>query len=208
MFRVVLPPIIKRPDNCIYSIWYLSHRYWYLPLSWKIWNGFECAVGGIYICMYIFCRYRLSHAYKVYFEIKAWLSALNTSTDISFPARWLRKPKVWVPSNSLLLIYQFAVGWVRPSMQWRSPWKNVALAYENSWMEPSACGGLPIPRCGVVGSTAIKAGVNTLATLLGVKFSPLLLAMEQASNRLYKMYTLSRRGWVANWRERAFEMLF
>jgi hypothetical protein len=28
--------------NCIYSIWYLSHHYCYLPLSW-----FECAVGGV-----------------------------------------------------------------------------------------------------------------------------------------------------------------
>src|SRR5215475_2887521 len=30
--------------NCIYSIWYLSHRYCYLPLSWKSWNRFECGV--------------------------------------------------------------------------------------------------------------------------------------------------------------------
>ena len=30
--------------NCIYSIWYLSHRYCYLPLSW---NWFECAVAGV-----------------------------------------------------------------------------------------------------------------------------------------------------------------
>jgi hypothetical protein len=36
MFRVVLPPIM----NCIYSIWYLSHRYCYLPLSWNSWNRF------------------------------------------------------------------------------------------------------------------------------------------------------------------------
>jgi hypothetical protein len=35
MFRVVLPPIIRSANNCIYSIWYLSHRYCYLPLSWK-----------------------------------------------------------------------------------------------------------------------------------------------------------------------------
>jgi hypothetical protein len=27
MFRVVLPPIIRSAYNCIYSIWYLSHRY-------------------------------------------------------------------------------------------------------------------------------------------------------------------------------------
>ena len=47
MFRVVPPPIIRSADNCIHSIWYLSHRYCYLPLSWKSWNWFECAVGGV-----------------------------------------------------------------------------------------------------------------------------------------------------------------
>jgi hypothetical protein len=47
MFRVVLPPIIRSAYNCIYSIWYMSHRYCYLPLSCKSWNRFECAVGGI-----------------------------------------------------------------------------------------------------------------------------------------------------------------
>jgi hypothetical protein len=25
----------------------LSHRYCYLPLSWKSWNWFECAVSGV-----------------------------------------------------------------------------------------------------------------------------------------------------------------
>jgi hypothetical protein len=33
MFRVVPLPIIRSSHNCIYSIWYLSHRYCYLPLS-------------------------------------------------------------------------------------------------------------------------------------------------------------------------------
>ena len=47
MFRLVSSPIIKSANNCIYSIWYLSHRYYYLPLSWKSWNWFECAVGGV-----------------------------------------------------------------------------------------------------------------------------------------------------------------
>jgi hypothetical protein len=47
MFRVVLPPIIRSAYNCIYSNWYLSHRYCYLPPSWKSWNKFECAVGGV-----------------------------------------------------------------------------------------------------------------------------------------------------------------
>jgi len=32
MFRVIPPPIIRRANNCIYSIWYLSHRHCYLPL--------------------------------------------------------------------------------------------------------------------------------------------------------------------------------
>jgi hypothetical protein len=36
MFRVVLPSIIRSTYNCIYSISYLSHRYCYLPLWWKI----------------------------------------------------------------------------------------------------------------------------------------------------------------------------
>jgi hypothetical protein len=43
MFRVVPPPIVRNANNFIYSIWCLSHRYCYLPLSWKSWNWFECA---------------------------------------------------------------------------------------------------------------------------------------------------------------------
>jgi len=31
-FRVVPPPIIRSANNCIYGIWYLSHRYYYLSL--------------------------------------------------------------------------------------------------------------------------------------------------------------------------------
>jgi hypothetical protein len=48
MFRVVISPTIRSAYNCIYSIWYLSHRYCYLPLSWKSWNRFECAVGEVW----------------------------------------------------------------------------------------------------------------------------------------------------------------
>ena len=33
MFRMVPPPIIRSAYNCIYSIWYLSHRYCCLPLN-------------------------------------------------------------------------------------------------------------------------------------------------------------------------------
>jgi len=32
MFRVIPTPIIRRANNCIYSIWYLSDRYCYLRL--------------------------------------------------------------------------------------------------------------------------------------------------------------------------------
>jgi len=32
MFWVVPPPIIRSANKCIYSIWYLSHCYCYLPL--------------------------------------------------------------------------------------------------------------------------------------------------------------------------------
>jgi hypothetical protein len=46
LFRVVLSPIIRSAYNFIYSIWYLSHRYCYLPLSWTSWNRFECVLGG------------------------------------------------------------------------------------------------------------------------------------------------------------------
>ena len=48
MFWVVPSPIIRSANNCIHSIWYLSHRYSYLLLSWKSWNWFECAVGGVH----------------------------------------------------------------------------------------------------------------------------------------------------------------
>jgi len=57
MFRVVQPPIIRSANNCIYSMWYLSHRYCYLPLSWKRWNWFECAVGGVRCDNTRCCRY-------------------------------------------------------------------------------------------------------------------------------------------------------
>jgi hypothetical protein len=33
--------------SCTYRIWYLSHRYCYLSLSWKSWDRFACAVGGV-----------------------------------------------------------------------------------------------------------------------------------------------------------------
>jgi len=39
IFRMVPSPIIRRANNCIYSIWYLSDRYCYLPLAADSNNG-------------------------------------------------------------------------------------------------------------------------------------------------------------------------
>jgi hypothetical protein len=50
MFQVVPPPIVRSANNCIYIIWYLSHRYCYLSLSWKSWNWFEFAVVDRVVC--------------------------------------------------------------------------------------------------------------------------------------------------------------
>ena len=47
MLRMVPPLLIRSVKNSIYSIWYLSRPYCYLPLSYKSWNWFESAVGGV-----------------------------------------------------------------------------------------------------------------------------------------------------------------
>jgi hypothetical protein len=44
--HVSLPPIIRSAYTCIYRIWYLSHRYCYLPLSWKSWNPQHTHTGS------------------------------------------------------------------------------------------------------------------------------------------------------------------
>ena len=49
MFRVLSPPIIRSTHNYIYSIWYFSKCYCYLPLLWKSWNWSECGVGIVLI---------------------------------------------------------------------------------------------------------------------------------------------------------------
>jgi hypothetical protein len=48
MIRVVISPIIRRAYNCIYSVWYLSQLYCYLPFLWKSRNWFERAVCGVH----------------------------------------------------------------------------------------------------------------------------------------------------------------
>jgi hypothetical protein len=66
MFRVVPPPIIRSTNSCTYSIWYLSHRYCYLPLSWKSWNWFECWVFET-----------LTRIFKFYYNLRRITSTLH-----------------------------------------------------------------------------------------------------------------------------------
>ena len=44
MFRVVPPPITRSANNCIYSVWYLSHRYCYLQIPDAV-DTVVCAPG-------------------------------------------------------------------------------------------------------------------------------------------------------------------
>jgi len=51
MFRVVPPPIIMSTYNCIYSIWYLSHRYCCLYPSW----GAHTTIYSIWYLSHRYC---------------------------------------------------------------------------------------------------------------------------------------------------------
>jgi hypothetical protein len=52
------PPIIRSAYICIYSIWYLSHRYCYLPLSWKSGIGLSVLWVAYGVTNTRCCRYR------------------------------------------------------------------------------------------------------------------------------------------------------
>ena len=52
MLRLVPPPIIRNTYNCIYSIWYLSDRYCYLPLAAGSGNGLTNTRCCRYSCMH------------------------------------------------------------------------------------------------------------------------------------------------------------
>ena len=59
MFRVVPSPIIRRANNCIYSIWYLSHRYCYLELQLQVAvTVWQCATyfTSRYLKCFICCK--------------------------------------------------------------------------------------------------------------------------------------------------------
>ena len=88
MFRVVPPPNIRSANNCIYSIWYLSHRYCSLPLSRKSWNWFECAVGGlIKLCE----RYKIETApTKLERNFKNFINIISVNSMKLIQNIWLR----------------------------------------------------------------------------------------------------------------------
>ena len=46
MFRVVPPPIIRSANNCMYSIWYLSHHYCYWQVAVMVETALHVS-GGI-----------------------------------------------------------------------------------------------------------------------------------------------------------------
>jgi hypothetical protein len=111
MFWVVPSPIIRSANNCIYSICYLSHRYCYLPLSWKSWNRFECAVGGLRYPKHvqqfpdkINCVMLHRVGYMVYYNIRIDVcgflcqSGKNSRTVLPFTPRSLsstKDPAAW-----------------------------------------------------------------------------------------------------------------
>jgi len=43
IFRMLPPPIIRSANNCIYSIWYLSHRYYYLQAAVTLRSGIKAS---------------------------------------------------------------------------------------------------------------------------------------------------------------------
>jgi hypothetical protein len=82
MFRMVPPPIIRSANNCIYRIRYLSQRYCYLLLSWKSWNRFECAVGGV-------------RQQSVYFTTKLCFSFIRGAWKVVHEKQKVRKLPFW-----------------------------------------------------------------------------------------------------------------
>jgi len=96
MFRVVPPPIIRSVNNCIYSIWYLSHRYCYLPLSWKSWNWFECAVDAVVCAPDDGWRYNPKHVEK--FPDKINCVSLHL---VGYILEWLNLMKHGIQLNNM-----------------------------------------------------------------------------------------------------------
>jgi len=110
MLRVAPPPIIRRANNCIYSIRYLSHRYCYLPLSWKSWNWFwVCCGWRIYIYIYIYiyiCSYYSLWEWKNFTWLallSSGLIPLNTVLFVKVTVAWIfaKSPTLFLGAESI-----------------------------------------------------------------------------------------------------------
>jgi hypothetical protein len=99
--------------NCIYSIWYFLHRYCSLPLSWKSWNRFECAVGGVRHPQHTQFPLRLDYGRSPYAYVNQRLqiqlellmmSGVPLGTCWVFNERWNNKFEYKVASCWLFLL--------------------------------------------------------------------------------------------------------
>jgi hypothetical protein len=137
MFRVVIQPIIRSANNCIYSIWYLSHRYCYLPLSWKSWNWFECAVGSVHKCS---CSPAVSkHLWHIPFMCLQWKTPDDGQRNCPKHAEFNSKNKF----EKLLHLVDFIISnLIRCTVTWTS----------NSFKQSTAAGFL---------SASPSSGINS-----------------------------------------------
>jgi hypothetical protein len=113
-FRVILPLIIRSA----YSIWYLSHRYCYLPLSWKSWNRFECAVGGVGWT---------PNSIPIYIQQDATLHSLFVSGNCSTCFRAVLPPIIRSAYNCIYIIWYFSHRYCCLSLSWKS-WNRFECA--------------------------------------------------------------------------------
>ena len=81
MFRVVSPSIIRSTYNCIYSIWHLSNRYCYLPLSWKSWNYKQFQLFHDIVNMSLrACLLYFNLSYKLSLYLTVWFVPVAVDT--------------------------------------------------------------------------------------------------------------------------------
>jgi len=107
MFRVVPPPITRSAYDCMYSIWHLSHRYCYLPLSWKSWNWFECAVGGVGHIMEYISHYTDDTPKRALNPLNAKLNPICYFLALLWAHHFLHVSRIRVKSLNFRLLMSF-----------------------------------------------------------------------------------------------------
>jgi len=133
MFRMVPPPIIRGANISIYSIWYMSHRYCYLPLSWKSWNWFECAAGGVRLR-----EYGAEENMMTWEEVnenwrKLHNEELHDSSSVLNIFRMRKLARYVACMGEKKNIYRDLVGWDEWKTGWRI-WASVRASYSTgSW---------------------------------------------------------------------------